>query len=150
MYGIPYEKITFQSELTPSEIVAKLKIVTSRFPWHKPRPEFIGSIFTGGFRIHHNIRNRNSYLPFLIGKIHANNEGSEIVVIMYAHPLIVLLMLGLFVYVFRIVLTPNFDIGLKILISLMAIFLHFGMYSMGFDSEVSFAKERLQKLFTNM
>jgi hypothetical protein len=102
MFGIPYEKVVIQSKLEPSEIVARLKTVTSRFLWYKFPPrdkDFVGSIFTDGFRMYRNIRGRNTYLPWLIGKIHANDEGSQIVVIIL-HPIAIFLLLGVFLYVF--------------------------------------------------
>ena len=82
MFGTPYEEVSFQSELVLAEIVTRLEAATSRFFWFKFPPrdkDFVGSIFAEGFRIFRNIRGRNTYLPWKIGKIHPNSKGSRIV-----------------------------------------------------------------------
>ncbi len=150
MFGIPYKKITFQSKLTPSEILSRLQTVTSRSFWYMWGPkdkDFVGSVSTDGFRIHRNLRNRNTYLPVLSGEVLAENKGSQIVVTMSLDPVAVLLMLGLLVFVLRIVLSPGGEIGLKLLIFVWSLILHLGMYAMGFAPEVSRAEERFQEIF---
>jgi hypothetical protein len=150
MFGIPYKKITFQSKLKPSEIVSRLQTVTSRSFWYKWAPkdkDFVGSVSEDSFRIHRNIRNRNTYLPVLTGEVLAENEGSQIVVTMSLDPVAILIMLGLLVFVLRIVSSPGGEIGPKILIFVWSLILHLGMYAMGFSPEVARAEERLQGIF---
>ncbi len=152
MFGIPYEKVIIQSKLEPSEIVARLKAVTSHFLWYKWPPkdkDFVGTIFPDRFRIHRNIRNRNTYLPLLVGKIHVNNEGSEIVVTMSLHPIAILVLLGLFSYLFYVNFVPSGDPGAIFVYCSGALIFHLVMYLMGFSPEVSRAKERLQEILAD-
>ena len=150
MFGIPYEKVTFQSELDQSEIIARLEKATSRFLWYKFPPkekDFVGTIFTDGFRISRNIRNRNTYLPFLVGKINENENGSRIVVTMTLHPIAVLIMAGLFLLTFRGLFIPGGDAGAKLLPFVMIMIFHLVMCLVGFNPEVSRAKKLLQEIF---
>jgi hypothetical protein len=152
MFGIPYEKVIIQSKLEPPEIVDRLKAVTSRFLWYKWPPkdkDFVGTISLDGFRIHRNIRNRNTYLPLLVGKIYVHNEGSEIVVTMSLHPIAILLLLGLFSYFFYGLFIPDGEAGAILLFCSVAFVFHLVMYLMGFCPEVSRAKERLQEILAD-
>ena len=150
MFGIPYEEITFQSDLDPSEIVARLGKVTARFLWYKFPPkekDFVGTIFSDGFRIFRNIRNRNTYLPFLLGRINENENGSLIVVTMTLHPIAVLIMAGLFLLTFRGLFISGGDAGAKLLPFAMITIFHLVMCLVGFNPEVSRAKKLLQEIF---
>jgi hypothetical protein len=150
MFGIPYEKIVIHSKLEPSEIVDRLTAVTSRFLWFKFPPkekDFVGSVSTDSFKIYRNIRGRNTYLPWLVGKIHTNNEGSQIVVSMSLHPLSVFVLLAAILYVFGIAFIPSGDIQSIILFCSGVLVFHLVMYLIGFRPEVSRAKKRLKEIF---
>ncbi len=153
MFGIPYEKVMIQSKLEPAQIITRLKTATSGFSWFKFPPkekDFVGTVSSDGFRISRNIRNRNSYLPLLIGKIHANSkgaEGSQVVVIMSLHPVVIFLMLALFLYVFLTAAINAGDIEVKIFVCSGVVIFHLAMYLIGFRPEVPRAKKLLQKIF---
>jgi len=149
MFGIPYEKVSFQSELDQSEIVVRLGKATSRFLWYKlpsKEKDFVGNIFTGGFRIYRNIRNRNTYLPFLVGKINGNGKGSQVDVVMTLHPIAVVIMAGIFFFAFRSLFIPSRDEIARFIPFSMAIMFHLAMCLVGFNPEVSRAKELLQDI----
>lgn len=149
MFGIPYEKVIFQSELDQSEIFTRLEKTITRPLWFKFPPkekDFVGTIFQDGFRIYRNIRHQNTYLPTLTGKIRKSEKGSQIEIVMTLHPVAVLIMAGIFLFTFRVLFIPGGDEGFRFLPLSIAIIFHLGMCLVGFNPEVSRAKKLLQEI----
>jgi hypothetical protein len=151
LFGVPYKKVTFQSELEPTEIFARLDKVTTRFVWYKFPPremDFVGRISSNKFLAYRNIRHRNTYLPWLNGKIKVDGKGSQIIVTMTLHPVAITLLLGIFFYLLHSVITSSGDPKTILLFISGAYIFHLLMYFTGFWPEVSFAEKRLNEIFT--
>jgi hypothetical protein len=56
-------------------------------------PPFLGKASRGTFRLHRDIRYRNSFLPFVWGRIVPSRGGSRINITMFLHPLVTLFMI---------------------------------------------------------
>lgn len=56
-------------------------------------PPFIGTVEGDHFRLYRDIRYRNSFLPRIRGRVSSAPGGTNIDVIMYLHPLVLLFML---------------------------------------------------------
>jgi hypothetical protein len=56
-------------------------------------PPFLGKVGPGTFRLHRDIRYRNSFLPLVWGRIVPTRAGSRIEVTMFLHPLVTLFMI---------------------------------------------------------
>ena len=54
---------------------------------------FIGSVSDESFKIHRDIRYRNSFLPIIWGEIMLNGAGARVFVKMFIHPLVALFMI---------------------------------------------------------
>ncbi|SRR6266498_1886092 len=151
MFGIPYEKATFHSALNPSEICLRLGLVTSRASWNGWAPkekDFVGTVHPNGFRIYRNIRNRNTYLPLLTGKISENKTGSQVDVVITLHPIAIVIMVALFLFALRVLFIPGSDPGANFVPVSMLVLFHLGMCIFGFNPEVSHATTLLREILT--
>ena len=88
---VPFERLTLRSRLKSDELYRRLAAAVEPARWyrnpfsreqHKP---YEGEIAPNGFRINRVIRYRNSFLPTIIGRIRADEAGSEIEMVLRLH-----------------------------------------------------------------
>jgi hypothetical protein len=100
---MPFYRFHFNTPLCPSEASSRIYALT------RPKPNFfesIGQIFSSSndlqpfmgkvepsaFRIQRGIHGRNSFLPYVWGKIAPLQTGSRVTVNMFMHPLVIIFM----------------------------------------------------------
>lgn len=145
---IPYRRVTILSEEDSSQFVSKLAEVTLHIrPWFKHAPkgvQFIGKVNSDTFRLAPFIRGRNTYLPWLLGRVHSDARGTSISITMTLHPIAMFAMLFFIIWAqyLAMVYEGQFNIGLLVA---MLIF-HVVMYLIGFLPEALQAEEQLLAL----
>lgn len=95
MAFFPYERLTFETDLTVSEVVAALSeyVEPKRF-WRNPFSDnyksYQGSVSAEGFRILRIIHQyqRNSFLPVIKGRLHPMTRGTHVEITMSLHPFV--------------------------------------------------------------
>ncbi len=95
MAFFPYERLTFETGLTVSEVVAALSeyVEPKRFwrnPFSSDHKSYQGTVSADGFRMlrisqHYQ---RNSFLPVVKGRLHPMARGTHIAVTMSLHPFV--------------------------------------------------------------
>jgi hypothetical protein len=103
MFPIPYRKTHIISSHSAEVLAERLRLRTSRrWPWFRSpvgRFDFVGSVSPQGFRLLPTIRGRNTYQPWLRGRMTPRPDGTEIRIVQTLHPIgiaiiVVVLILG--------------------------------------------------------
>src|SRR5262245_36075305 len=88
MIFVPYRKYVFLSALSSSGVLARLVPRVERgVRSGNGREEFHGTVAEGGFRVYRMIRGRNTYLPWLRGRVMpVESGGCRVSVVSSPHP----------------------------------------------------------------
>jgi len=99
---LPYTTLTLDTDLAPGDVIKLLRCNVAsawRLPWRQSEEPFRGKVRTSSFSIFRNINVRNSFLPFLRGKVAPRGSGSTLRISMTLHPFVVLLVCLISAYV---------------------------------------------------
>jgi hypothetical protein len=90
MFLVPYRKIHVVSPHSAEVIAERLRLQTSRrWPWFRspaPQFDFVGKVSLKGFRLVPAIRTRNTYQPWVLGRMTPRPDGTEIQIVETLHP----------------------------------------------------------------
>ncbi len=156
---LPRDRFTIESPLPPAEVIRRLQDATARpsrsiFWTPAPAQPFQGSVGDDWFRIHPVSFNRNSFRPYLAGRVSPHETGAAIEITMAMHELIRIFVgiwlagVGLaFVLVAIGVLFAGSTAGVPILVVLCCFFVFgSGLSSFGFWNEAGDAKRAVVSL----
>jgi hypothetical protein len=150
MFLLPYRQIEIESPHAPEEIAELLRVKTvQRQPWFRSLArsgfEFTGTVSTNQFRIMPVIQGRNTYQPWLIGRIVPQPGGSKIHLLQTFHP-VQIVIISAFFFLPGIIGTRT--VGPKALLMAASLFLlfHVVMYFIGFLPEARKAERRIREL----
>jgi hypothetical protein len=102
---MPYLKFSLQTPLSIEEAAARITVITRasdgfwdtlRYRFGRstnPNIKFIGEASSTYFKIRRDITYRNSFLPIIHGEFHKTIRGSEISILMFLHPFVLVFML---------------------------------------------------------
>lgn len=161
MKYLPFENITYQTKLTPAEILSRLDAIIEprkafrsaiifRSKNHKP---YEGSISGNSFHITRIIRYRNSFLPEIKGQVETYLGKTRVIVKMRLHPLVLIFLLiwcgavGIFLIAFLISLIKEQTFDPSIFIPLTMLLFAYGLTTVGFKNESLKSKKYLAELF---
>jgi len=156
MLLLPYENFFITSDLSKGEILERLKtlIYTEntfgiKFFNSSPNRSYTGEIDGSKFIIKRVIRNTNSFLPRISGKIERNKPGSDINIIMRLHNSVIIFMLLWCGFLGFGIIASNNTLGLntETLIPLAMIGFMYVISMVGFKFESRKSKKDLIKLF---
>lgn len=116
-------------------------------------PPFLGKVGSGTFRLHRDIRYRNSFLPLVWGRIVPRSGGSRINVTMLLHPFAALFMIvwfsGLGYGVVQLWLHRKEAVPYAVLVPAAMILFGVALVLVGFIPEAIKAKRLIESAFTN-
>ena len=94
----PSQRFTITTYLSPDDVQKKLIAVVDpppqgiQFQWKRSEKPYKGQIGEHSFLISRSISYRNSFLPQIEGRIHAQGRGSQIEIEMKLHPIVLIFM----------------------------------------------------------
>jgi len=96
LVALPWRRYEIFSHLAPAEVVAAMRNATERRRWFR-RPfravqGFEGIVAADSFLVSRIIRYRNSFLPFITGRVEPAAEGTKILISMRPHLLVLVFM----------------------------------------------------------
>ncbi|MCJ7935297.1 MAG: hypothetical protein MUW56_17145 [Chryseobacterium sp.] len=156
MKYLPFERITYRTNLSEQEIITKLSgfVEPKKFGFGRnPIKEYEGSVDNNRFEINRIIKNRNSFLPQISGTIQKNNDGTQIEVTMKLHAfvfffLIVWCSLALFFFICLCVRDiRDKEISVDFFLPLFMLLFVYALTMLGFKMESKKSKEYLRKSF---
>ena len=141
VFLIPYQKIELWSAASPSDFLARLRRLTAGPSDEAP---FQGVVGSDSFRLLPTIKGRNTYLPWLRGRVVASPTGTLITMRATLHPVAALFMTALVVGPQCVILRKEGQLNLGWLGA--TVLFHVVMCAVGFWPEVHRARERLWRL----
>ncbi|BAP30596.1 uncharacterized protein CHSO_1559 [Chryseobacterium sp. StRB126] len=156
MKYLPFERITYRTDLSQQEIIKSLSDVVEpkKFSFGRnPIKDYEGSVDTDGFDISRVINYRNSFLPQIYGTIQNNNYGTEIQVTMSLNGFVFLFTIAwclMATFSFVIVLMKGIrdkEITVEFFIPLIMLLFVYGLTMICFKIESKKSKEYLKKIF---
>ncbi len=99
MWLIPYTKAVIQTDITAEEAGRRLSRLVERARWNPFRPplpgSFIGRVTPSGFRAVRTPSGRDSYNPWILGKLVSLDQGCEVHLTFVVHPVVALIIIVL-------------------------------------------------------
>ncbi|HWD87379.1 MAG TPA: hypothetical protein VG367_04575 [Mucilaginibacter sp.] len=98
MNVIPFERLVLNSELSETELTVRLNdyVEPFRFSWNNFRKSsklYVGRINEKEFGIRRIVRGRNSFVPYVHGRFGKKGNGTEIIITMRLHYMVMSLLL---------------------------------------------------------
>jgi hypothetical protein len=102
---MPFYRFHIESPLTTQTVLLRVRALVREAPgfWQSVKesfgrrpegsPPFIGKVEGFTFRMHRDIRYRNSFLPQVRGSVVSTPVGTRVLITMYLHPLVAAFML---------------------------------------------------------
>lgn len=154
MKYLPYERITYKTNLSEQEVLTRLSgfVEPKKFGLGRnPMKDYEGSVNENSFEINRVIKNRNSFLPRINGTIQENNYGTEIEVTMKLDLLVFVFLLfwcstTICVFIIMISSTEKRKL-MEFFIPLMMLLFIYALTMVGFKMESKKSKEYLRKNF---
>src|SRR3979490_465495 len=91
MFPVPYRKIHVVSPHSVEVVAERLQLRTRRrWPWFRSPAgqfDFVGSVSLNAFRLVPTTRGRNTYSPWLLGRMTPHPDGTEIQIVQTLHPI---------------------------------------------------------------
>jgi hypothetical protein len=156
MKYLPFEHLIYKTDLTEKEAIKKLSdyIEAKRSSFifnNKSTKEYEGFINKNSFEINRIIKNRNSFLPQIMGTIQTSNDETQIEVKMRLHwavsGFLIFWCLGILVSIIHDILNSSEKISIEFLIPILMLVFAYLLTMYGFKSESKKAKEDLRKIF---
>jgi len=136
MWLIPYAKAIIQTDITAEEAGTRLSRLIERAacnPFRTALPgSFVGRVTPSGFRAMRTPSGRDSYNPWILGKLVSLDQGCEVRLTFVVHPVVALIMIVLSAIVLWIAGTYSFWAILAAALLLVAF--HVFLYELGFRS----------------
>jgi hypothetical protein len=146
MFPIPYRKIHIVSPHSAEVLAERLHLHTSpRWPWFRSPAgqfDFVGSVSPNAFRLLPTIRGRNTYQPWLLGRMTPRSDGTEIRIMQTLHPIGIVIIVG--VLILGLVLARRVGDYRDIIAGLFV--LHCVTYFIGFLPQARRAEARIRQL----
>ena len=99
MFPVPYRKILIVSPHSVDVVAERLQLHSSRrWPWFRapvPQFDFVGSVSPKTFRLLPSRRGRNTYTPWLRGRLTPLPDGTKIKLVQTLHPAGIVIIVGL-------------------------------------------------------
>jgi len=150
MFLVPYRQTEISSPHSPDIVAERLKQRTSaRQPWFRSLVgrgfDFTGSVSASEFRLMPVVRGRNTYQPWLVGRVSPRGGGSTISLLETFHPIQISIIVAFFTFPAVVGMRSS---GVKALFATLLVFLlfHSVMYFIGFLPEARRAEERIREL----
>jgi hypothetical protein len=146
MFPIPYRKTRIVSPHSPEVVAERLRLHSvRRWPWFRSpvgKFDFVGSISLDAFRLIPSAPGRDTYQPWVRGRMTARPDGTEIKVVQTLHPIGVLIIVGVLALGFY--LARRYGDYRDIIIALFV--LHCLLYFTAFWWRARRAEERIREL----
>lgn len=146
MFPVPYRKTRIVSLHSPEVLAERLGLHTSRrWPWFRlPGGEcyFVGSVSPNAFRLLPTRRGRNTYQPWLLGKMTPRPDGTEIRIVQTLHPIGIVIIVG--VLILGLYLGRRIGDYRNILVGLFVF--HCLLYFIGYWPQARHALARIRQL----
>ena len=146
MFPIPYRKIHIVSPHSTEVLAERLRLHTSRrWPWFRSPAgqfDFVGSVSPDALRLLPTSRGRNTYQPWLLGRMTPRSDGTEIRIVQTLHPIGILIIVG--VLILGLVLARRVGDYRDIIAGLFV--LHCVTYFIGFLSQARRAEAHVRQL----
>lgn len=155
MKYLPYERITYKTNLSEQEVLTRLSgfVEPKKFGLGRnPMKDYEGSINNNRFEISKVIQYRNSFLPQINGRIQ-NDDGTQIQVTLSLHAfvsffLIVWCSFALFFFIgVSIRDIREKEISVEFFLPLLMLLFVYALTMVGFKSESKQSKEYLRRSF---
>ena len=151
MVFLPFENITYLSDLTESEVYSRLRNAVEPRSYRNYTKPYSGEVNDASFKIQRVIDYRNSFLPRIIGTIQANQSGTEVNVRMGLHPgvLVFLFLWCSFATVLFVIFVMNSigNAGFFPFIPILFLLFGYAISTIGFQYESRKSIEELRKIF---
>ena len=149
MFPVPYRKIHIVSPHSAEVLAERLRLHTSRrWPWFRspaPQFDFVGSVSPNAFRLLPTIRGRNTYQPWLLGRMTPRPDGTEIRIVQTLHPIGIVIIVGFLILAFVLWARVEYYGGAAMFTAGLFV-LHGLMYCIGFLPQARRAEERIRQL----
>jgi hypothetical protein len=146
MFLVPYRRIHIVSPHSAEVLAERLRLQTSpRWPWFRSPAgqfDFVGSVSPNDFRLLPTNRGRNTYQPWLLGRMTPRVDGTEIRIVQTLHPAGIIIIVG--VLVLGLVLGRLVGDYRDIIVGLFV--LHCLTYFIGFLPQARRAEARIRQL----
>ena len=153
MFLVPYRKTHVVSPHSAEAIAEHLRLQTSRrWPWFQspaPQFDFVGKVSLKGFRLVPAIRTRNTYQPWVLGRITARPDGTEIRIVQTLHPAGIVVIVTFLILAFALWSRAGYYGGAA-LFTAGLIVLHGLMYWIRFCPQARRAEKRIRQLVTSV
>ena len=148
MLLIPYDKVTFLSDLSADEIKLKLAdVIDTNFKWYyiKSKKEFIGKIFSNGFKIRQNIKGYNTYSPFIICKYETDSNKTKVNLCFRLHYFAIVMVLAFFSLLEISIINDSGTFNYIVILVLLVF--HCVMYFVGYLPGKNNVEKHFRKIF---
>ena len=149
MFLVPFREIRVVSPHSAEVIAERLRLHTSRrWPWFRspaPQFDFVGKVSLKGFRLVRAIRDRNTYQPWVLGRMTPLPDGTEIQIVQTLHPTGIVIIVS-FLILALVLWSRAGYYGGAALFTAGLIVLHGVMYSIRFWPQARRAEERIRQL----
>jgi hypothetical protein len=153
MFLVPYRRIHVVSPHSAEVIAERLRLHTSRrWPWFRspaPQFDFVGKVSLNGFRLVPAIRDRNTYQPWVLGRMTPRPDGTEIQIVQTLHPTGIVIIVS-FLILALVLWSRAGYYGGAALFTAGLIVLHGVMYCIRFWPQARRAEERIRQLATKV
>ena len=153
MKYLPYEHITYKTNLSEQEVLTRLSgfVEPKKFGLGRNYiKEYEGSIDNNSFEISRVIQYRNSFLPDINGIIQKNNNGTEIQVIMRLNLFVLIFLLfwcSISTCVFIMITLTQKKISVEFFMPLLMLIFVYALTMVCFKIESKKSKEYLRRSF---
>ncbi|WP_213278501.1 hypothetical protein [Chryseobacterium indologenes] len=156
MKYLPYERITYKTNLSEQEVLTRLSgfVEPKKFGLGRnSMKDYEGSVNKNSFEISKVIQYRNSFLPQINGRIHNDNDGTQIQVTFSLHAFVsfFLIVWCSFALIFFIGVSIRVirakEISVEFFLPLFMLLFVYALTMVGFKSESKQSKEYLKRSF---
>ena len=153
MFPVPYRKIRIVSPHSVEVVVERLRLHTSRrWPWFRspaPQFDFVGKVSQNRFRLVPTLRGRNTYTPWLLGRMKPRSDGTEIQIVRTLHPTGIVVIAAFLILAFALWARVEYYGGAAMFTAGLFV-LHGLMYCIAFLPQARRAEERIRQLATKV
>lgn len=153
MKYLPYEHITYKTNLSEQEVLTRLSgfVEPKKFGLGRNYiKEYEGSIHNNSFEISRVIQYRNSFLPDINGIIQKNNNGTEIQVIMRLNLFVLIFLIfwcSISTCVFIMITLTQKKMSVEFFMPLLMLIFVYALTMVCFKIESKKSKEYLRRSF---
>ncbi|WP_313092138.1 hypothetical protein [Chryseobacterium flavum] len=153
MKYLPFERITYLTNLSEQEIITRLSgfVEPRKYGFRRSYvKDYEGFVNEKNFEISRIIQYRNSFLPQISGIIQKNNYGTEIEVTMKLHVFVFIFLLfwcSIAIGIFIMIGSTEKKMSVEFFMPLLMLLFVYALTMIGFKVESKRSKEYLKKSF---